>query len=456
MALLLAVIVVVAGGVGSLLGSRAGPAPARPAEKKARHVDDFGDPLPEGAVRRLGTLRFRHGGGYVNRLLLSPDGKTLVSKSYYGERSVCVWEAATGKLLRRLPGHFAENRAVALSPDGKAVVVGLDAVLHFHDLATGREVRRLKSPIGGTQGLAFSPDGKLIASGHGGREVLLWDVAGGKVLARLPARHNRSTLLAFSPDGKTLATGDTLDRTVRLFDVATRKQRRELRRPSAVHGLAFSRDGNLAVGAQDGAISLWSPATGKLLREVRSPHKHVRAVAWSPDGKTLAGSEYDEKGQVAYLRFWDAATGKERRHIKGHWGLVESLAFSPDGRTLIAGGRDSVIRLWDPATGKERPPAGGHQTAVWWVALSPDGRTLAYPDRNGVRLWDVARGRQAGTLPGYHAHGVFSPDGRTLGRGPPAPGPPARGRGEEGGRCVGRLPPRRLLAGRQAAGLVRE
>src|SRR5262249_58231911 len=134
---------------------------------------------------------------------------------------------------------------------------------HCRDLATGCEARTWKSPVGTTQGLAFSPDGKYLASGHGGSEVLLWDVARGKVLARLPARHNRSTLLAVSPDGKTLATGDTLDATVRLFDVATRKERHRLSRPSCVHDFAFSPDGGtLALGAQDGVLSLWDPATG--------------------------------------------------------------------------------------------------------------------------------------------------------------------------------------------------
>jgi RNA polymerase sigma factor (sigma-70 family) len=393
---------------------RAAPAAAKPGNPRPR-ADAFGDPLPQGAVRRLGTLRFRQGGGSVNLLLPTRDGKTLVSKSYYGERSVCVWDLATGKLLRRLPGHFEENRAVALSPDGKTLALGHDDVIRLHDLATGREVRRLKAPVSGVEGLAFSLGGKTLASGHGRTEVLLWDVRGGKVRARLRARHNRLTLLAFSPDGKTLATGDTLDPTVRLFDVAGRREPLFIKRPSFVHDFAFSPDGKtLALGAQDGAISLWDPATGKLVRELRSPNKHVRAVAFSPDGKTLAASEFDEKGEVEYIRLWDPATGKSRRHVEGHWGLVQSLTFTADGKTLLSGGRDSVIRLWDPATLKERTPAGGHQTVVWWLALSPDGKTLAYPDGNSVRLWDMVAGRAAGTLPGHHGHGVFSPDGKTL------------------------------------------
>src|SRR5262249_35420875 len=103
---------------------------------KQPRTDRYGDPLPEGAIARLGTLRFRQGGGYVNRLLLTPDGKTLVSKSYYGEGSVAVWDFPSGKLLHRLPGHYDENRAVAVSPDGKMVATGQDAVISFWDAAT--------------------------------------------------------------------------------------------------------------------------------------------------------------------------------------------------------------------------------------------------------------------------------------------------------------------------------
>src|SRR5262249_22313088 len=186
-------------------------------EAKSSRLDRYGDPLPEGAVARLGTLRFRHGGGHVNRLLISPDGKTLISKSYYGDRTVCVWELATGKLLRQFPGHWAENGAVALSPDGKELAIGQDAVIHFYDLNSGHELRQIKSPLGGTEGLAFSPDGKLLASGHERQTVIFWDLSStGREWGRLAAKHNSLTMLTFSPDGKTLAASSPLDRTIRL------------------------------------------------------------------------------------------------------------------------------------------------------------------------------------------------------------------------------------------------
>src|SRR5262249_37453263 len=138
---LLLVAGLVAGGAG--LAARQGPAnsvgddkegapksakAARPSSNadKPTHTDRYGDPLPEGAIQRLGTLRFRHGGGTINALLVSPDGKTLVSHTYYGSRTACVWDLASGKLLHQFPGHYEENRAVALSPDGKMLAIGHD------------------------------------------------------------------------------------------------------------------------------------------------------------------------------------------------------------------------------------------------------------------------------------------------------------------------------------------
>jgi RNA polymerase sigma factor (sigma-70 family) len=376
-------------------------------------TDKLGETLPQGATERLGTLRFRHGGGTINRLILTPDGKTLISTSYYGDPNVKLWEFPNGKLLRQFPGHFAENRAVALTPDGKALAIGQDAVIHFYDLASGKEVRLIESPLGDLESLAFSADGKLMASGHLGQPFILWDFASGKQLARLPARHNRSNFVAFSPDGKTLATSDTLDRTIRLFDLALRKEH-QLTRPSYVKTIAFSPNGaTIAAGGQDGTIALWDVSSGKPAGVMRSPHKNVHAVAWSPDGKTLAASDYDLEAATACIRLWNMATGKAWRSIEVHRGLIESLAFSTDGKTLISGGHDSVIHLWDTTTGKEKTPTIGHETTVRWLALSRDGKLLAYPDLD-FRLWDVAAGREGGTLTGFPGHAAFSPDGETI------------------------------------------
>jgi WD40 repeat protein len=345
-------------------------------------------------------------------LLLTRDGKTLISKAYHG--SVAVWSFPSGKLLHQLPGRYEKDPAVAVSPDGKTVATGLDKVISFWDLATGKELRRFESPVGDTQGLAFSPDGKVLASISGGSLVHLWDLDTGKALAKLPVEHNYSCLLAFTPDGKTLATSGTLDKTIRLFDVASRKERLKLERPSSLHDFALSADGAmLAAGGDDGTIPLWDVGTGKLLRELQGPGQTVDAVAWSPDGKLLATGDYEGKSGVGSIRLWDTATGKELRHIEGSW-WAESLLFTADGMTLISGDGSGIIRLWDVATLEDRSPAAGNDSVISCLALSPDGKTLAYDHHRGIGIWDVATRREVGTLPGYASSFAFTSDSKML------------------------------------------
>src|SRR5947208_7953280 len=122
---------------------RGGSAQAPPAPEAAAvpRVDRFGDPLPEGALLRLGTVRFKHPDS-ASALLLSPDGKNIVSR---GSFVVRVWDAANGKLLQNLPvragrmdGFFAGQNQLAFEPDGRFYIAGQGEILVF-DPATGRQ-----------------------------------------------------------------------------------------------------------------------------------------------------------------------------------------------------------------------------------------------------------------------------------------------------------------------------
>src|SRR5207249_4786676 len=156
-----------------------------------------------------------------------------------------------------------------------------------------------------------------------------------------------------------------------------------------VSAVAFSPDGTtMASGGLDRALKLWDVATGQE-RAVLS-QGGIRDLAFSPDGKTLATADWGDTP----VKVWDLGAEPPRvmSRVSGAW----SVAFSPDGKTLATGAKlwRTGAKLWDAATGKERVTLQGHKGDVTSMAFSPDGKTLASAsgDRT-VKLWDVATGQ---------------------------------------------------------------
>jgi RNA polymerase sigma factor (sigma-70 family) len=408
--------------------------------------DLFGDPLPAGALARLGTVRFRQG-NFVYGLLLSPDGKTVVS--YGGNQAITFWDAATGREVRRFP---KGARVAAFTPDGRTLISFGDYEARFWDAATGKVLRSKEVGRAGWMScLAVSPDGKhLAACGpseqiQGLGQIKVWDLATDRLVHTFTRQGREPTAVAFSPDGKLLAAGYRNDKAIRFWDLAQGKETRVLTGHSqGVRSLAFSRDGTrLASGGAegDGSLRLWDLATGKqtaLLTGIKGRERtsassgkdgrlsnvrheptlgEVRSLAFSPDGSVLVsgGGEGDPE-----VRVFDVAAGKQVRQLGDRRNVADGLAFARDGRTLYAGMGGSV-RLFEVATGKELGPVGGHGQFVSQVRLSPDGRVAATAggDRT-VRLWDVRSGKELKRLEG-HEGGVrcvaFAPDGRLLASG---------------------------------------
>jgi WD40 repeat protein len=441
-------------GLGVLAAVRGEPPSAEEQRGPARS-DRHGDPLPPGALARLGTVRLRHPGA-VWSVAFTPDGKTAIAGCTANEtpqenRTIRLWDVATGKLVRALDLPQG-TESLAVSRDGRtlAAQAGAKSCVRLWDLATGQPIYRL--PEGGDRDIlavAFAPDGKTLATTELRSEIEVWDARGGRSLYRLGKVATRAV---YAPDGNRLATlqagevalwdvaadeaawslslpvdessplavsgGKCLavgaaDGTVRLLDLDSGRERRRLRHEN-VHAVALSPDGDvLATGDDDGLIRLWDPAAGTGLRELHGHVRGVTSLAFAPDGKTLLSGSLDQT-----VRLWDVATGRERLPFVGPQGSVDALAFSPDGTTLASGGGDDSVRLWHPATGQERWHVTGHRGPVSALAFSPDGTTLASAswDRT-VRLCDAATGRERRRLEG-HGNRVYavaiSPDGRLL------------------------------------------
>jgi WD40 repeat protein len=415
---------------------------------KPLRLDQHGDPLPEGVLARMGTVRFHHPGG-IAAAAYSPDGKTIVAVGFGAKgHLVRFWDATSGKETGAINIELASNlRQPAISPDGKTLALGTDQAIELLNIKTGKRLRSLAPDVKGTisfVSFAFSPDGKTLAAGcwegKDNNPIRVWDVATGRELAPFPGFGTSFNAVAFSADGKRLFCGPTqggygnekkLGAAICVWDVATRTLFRRLDRQD--WNIVFAPSGAM-LGYENDGIHVISVATGKEIckiagnhaffsfapdsktilaldqaknlreldavtgKELRrfdgEPGESSRLVGISQDGKRLAVMDGGWRTE-GVVRQWDMATGKEIRLYSAHADEVSHLAYSPDGKLLASGSNDRTIRLWDPATGKLRRILEGHRGEVCAVAFSSDGKTLASSSLDGTtRLWDVATGRQ--------------------------------------------------------------
>lgn len=431
----------------------------RPAEQETVLADRYGDPLPPGAIVRLGTVRFRHM-HTISSVAYSGDGKSVLSSSWDG--TVRLWDASTGKELRRLKGAKDGFSSVAVSPDGTILAGGdMGRTLYLWDAATGKELHRVEKLENTVFGLRFAPDGKTLAglSGNtvrvwdvttvkelhrftGPKEdmrpfaisadlktfvaslpdssIHLWDLTTGKESHQFPSGQAHLASLAVSPDGKMVASGGAEDdRTVRLWDVTTGK---ELHRSGPytgwVESLTFAPDGKtLAVGEQFGTIHAYVVADGKerfqcSLRE----GSWVRGLVFSPDSKTLAAGGTDDR----VVHFFDAETGKERSLFSGHQNEIVAAVLATDGKSLISAGMDGAVYRWDLSTGKEINRWSINRRGVSAVAVAPDGQSLVIASEPILHLKEMATGKEIRQFRGHKgtvSAVAFSPDGKTLASG---------------------------------------
>ncbi len=185
--------------------------------------------------------------------------------------------------------------------------------------------------------------------------------------------------------------------------------------------MAQDRDGKLLAVPNNDTVVIFDARTGELVHTLTEVTHRMYAVAFSPDGKFLAGANWiggwDDEANTSSIKVWELKTGKVAAGLTSSVGWTWSLAFSPDGKQLLAGG-DRGLEVWDLSTGKAvQSFAGGF---LWQLGLSPDGKKVAYPESKTVRVCNPVSGERVGTLEGFAEvvrATAFAPDGKLLATG---------------------------------------
>ncbi len=415
-------------------------------------VDVYGDPLPRGAIARLGTVRYRKFGdsglhfladsktlvggsssgslwfmdrdsGRVVRevaadmrigaLTVSPDRKTIAAVGRPDQTetldnwALVLWDASTGERRKRVTwveSRVSRSGSLAFSPDGKTIATACDrGRIRFWDVDSCKESSNHAFLNMDIRNIAFSPDGSMLGI-VSYRELFLWDWRNAAepyaVADDFP--DFRSQSIAWSPDGKVLAfVGGGRACELRFLEVSSKRTIEPLDTADRSYypvGMAFSSDGKSFVVPcfSNRSIEVWDMDTGRLAKTFgMTPHRYLDSRL-SPDDQWLAVSNR------AFIEVWNLRTGKAiGEQFIGHRGGIYEMVLSLDGASVVTGGADGNVRVWDARSGRHLRGLAHGQKCVTGLDISPNGERIASMSMDDTTVvWDAETGQRIFELPG--------------------------------------------------------
>jgi WD40 repeat protein len=415
--------------------------------------DRYGDPLPEGAFCRLGTLRYR-GDPYLEAVALSPDGRLL---ALAGKRSIKVVDADTGKERYRLAIQSRESKRANLQenddqerhlfdfrsgvsklvfiPRQRGLIIGWHNKVVIWDFRAGKERKLFSSKEQMVSRLIMSADGSIAAgtlfpdvdlprrNGRPAPAVIIWDVVAARAVVTLTPIRKEGGAATLSADGKTLATWggrleDEMKKVItRILQLWRTKDRKELRRLAVetdeIRDAGLSPDGKQLAVLTAPEVILFDVASGKRLGgfPTRDSESGYRSLAYAADGRSL----FVLTDIVLQRRL---LPGGKCVAIHRCPGLESAHRLRMHGERLrYVHGDLRHAEVYEPAAGRHLGPKVVHDWTIEMIGFREDGRTLLSIGNNRSFLWDLRTGR-AKAQPGLDLGDSvmsFSPDGKFLG-----------------------------------------
>lgn len=415
-------------------------------------TDRMGDPLPQGAVQRLGTLRMKYNRG-LSDICYLPDGRGVVALG----SSIHIWDLAKGKIesthkvcdaslsclqarkdgsallfadragnvvewdvreqsvRRRFPTGQKGLRWAFYSPDETRVLTTgtVPPTLKAWDLATGKELVSIEGDMAIFMKGIYGPDGKTAFVGGGYNTILAhYDLTTGKKLKEWFSNY-RVYDLCLSSDGKRLLAGSRSMASEWQIDGYKLLKKFTGHHGGAVNGVAYCQEPEqILTGSRDGSIRRWDRVTGKVLLRWFPHESYANIIRVSPDGRRALSYG------AGLLAESDLAIGKPRLEWERHAGAVYGVAFTPDGRQVVSGSADGTLRVWDVATAAAVRTIEGVKLGAHALAVSPDGTKVAAGAKDSIlREFSLADGtllRELAGHRGYVRSAAYSHDGTRL------------------------------------------